>query len=72
MAPPNVTIRLTVGKADKMWQRIRPVIEAVQAGEPVEMKTLQKASIFADLMEKSMTKLRGYNCHSDDQRRGTE
>lgn len=57
---PNVSIRVTLQKMLKLWDRLTPVLEAAVNGERIETKALQKASIFGDLIEKSLVKTLGY------------
>ncbi len=55
-APPNVSSRVLLDKVASLWAKARPTMVAATQGQPVEMRALQMASIFADLMDKSFAK----------------
>ncbi len=59
-APPNVSARVLLDKIATFWAKARPTLVAATQGQPIEMRALQKASIFADLMDKSFAKAKGH------------
>lgn len=58
--PPNLSLRVTLEKIQKQWGRVKPVVEKAIQGEDITLKEFQKASIFADLIEKYVGKATGY------------
>lgn len=58
--PPNVSARVLLDKITTFWGKARPTMVVALQGQPIEMRALQKVSIFADLMDKSFAKAKGH------------
>ncbi|MBD3664320.1 hypothetical protein [Sulfitobacter aestuariivivens] len=58
LAPPNVTARVLLGKVAAFWDKSRDTLVTASLGENVEIRALQKASIYGDLMDMNLKRAR--------------
>lgn len=55
--PPDIPSRILIDRITTSWSKIRPTISAALDGAPVEMRALQKASLFGDQVDRSFAKV---------------
>jgi len=56
----DLKISVTLKKVARYWEKVAAVVQATLDADDVTVKDLQKASIMADLLEKSLDKVRTY------------